>query len=54
VIEVKNLYHDYTGKGTYAVRDVSFQIEEGEIFGAPEPLHEAERHGESALLRRPL
>jgi fluoroquinolone transport system ATP-binding protein len=33
VIEVKNLYHDYTGKGNYAVRDVSFQIDEGEIFG---------------------
>lgn len=33
MIEVKNLYHDYTGKGNYAVRDVSFQIDEGEIFG---------------------
>jgi len=33
VIEVKNLYHDYTGKGKYAVKDVSFQIDEGEIFG---------------------
>jgi fluoroquinolone transport system ATP-binding protein len=33
MIEVKNLYHDYTGKGKYAVSDVSFQIDEGEIFG---------------------
>lgn len=33
MIEVNNLYHDYTGKGSYAVRDVSFQIDEGEIFG---------------------
>lgn len=33
MIEVKNLYHDYSGKGKYAVSDVSFQINEGEIFG---------------------
>lgn len=33
VIEVQNLYHDYEGKGRYAVRDVSFSIAEGEIFG---------------------
>lgn len=33
VIEVKNLYHDYEGDGRYAVRDVSFSIAEGEIFG---------------------
>ncbi len=33
MISVKNLYHDYTGKGLYAVSDVSFAIEEGEIFG---------------------
>jgi len=32
-IEVRNLYYDYGGKGEYAVRDVSFAIEEGEIFG---------------------
>ncbi len=33
MIEVKNLYHDYNGKGNYAVKDVSFQIDQGEIFG---------------------
>lgn len=33
MIDVKNLYHDYGGDGDYAVRDVSFAIEEGEIFG---------------------
>lgn len=33
MITVKNLYHDYTGKGTYAVNDVSFTIEKGQIFG---------------------
>lgn len=33
MIEVKNLYHDYAGKGDYAVNNVSFSIEEGEIFG---------------------
>lgn len=33
MISVENLYHDYTGKGQYAVCDVSFNIEEGEIFG---------------------
>lgn len=33
MITVKNLYHDYTGKGTHAVNDVSFVIEKGRIFG---------------------
>lgn len=33
MIEVKNLYHDYEGKGKYAVYDVSFNIDKGEIFG---------------------
>lgn len=33
MLEVKNLYHDYEGKGKYAVQDVSFNIERGEIFG---------------------
>lgn len=33
MITVKDLYHDYTGKGTYAVNNVSFAIEKGQIFG---------------------
>lgn len=33
MITVKNLFHDYTGKGKFAVRDVSFSIKQGEIFG---------------------
>ncbi len=33
MIQVKNLYHDYAGKGSFAVSDVSFHIEKGEIFG---------------------
>jgi len=33
MITVKNLFHDYAGKGHYAVSDVSFEIGEGEIFG---------------------
>lgn len=33
MIIVKNLFHDYTGKGKHAVNDVSFQINTGEIFG---------------------
>lgn len=33
MIKVKNLYHDYAGKREYAVSDVSFTIEKGEIFG---------------------
>lgn len=33
MIKVDNLYHDYTGKGNYAVSDISFTIDEGEIFG---------------------
>lgn len=33
-IEVESLFHDYTGTGkTYAVDDVSFSIESGEVFG---------------------
>lgn len=33
MINVRHLYHDYSGKGEYAVNDVSFTIKEGEIFG---------------------
>ncbi|MBE2197170.1 MAG: ABC transporter ATP-binding protein [Anaerolinea sp.] len=33
MIEVHNLYHDYEGNGRYAVKDVSFTIEKGQIFG---------------------
>lgn len=33
MITVKELYHDYTGKGKYAVKNVSFFIAKGEIFG---------------------
>lgn len=33
MITVKNLYHDYNGQGHYAVKDVSFHIDNGEIFG---------------------
>ena len=33
MILVKNLFHDYTGKGENAVNDISFQINKGEIFG---------------------
>ncbi len=33
MITVKNLFHDYEGKGKFAVEDVSFEIKKGEIFG---------------------
>jgi len=33
VIDVQNLYHDYEGKGSYAVENLSFSIPEGHIFG---------------------
>lgn len=33
MLAVKNLSHDYEGKGNYAVKDVSFSIPEGTIFG---------------------
>lgn len=33
MIEVINLYHDYEGRGNYAVSDVNFRIQKGEIFG---------------------
>lgn len=33
MIKVKKLYHDYSGKGKYAVQDINFEISKGEIFG---------------------
>ncbi|MFW6363444.1 MAG: ATP-binding cassette domain-containing protein [Spirochaeta sp.] len=33
MIEVRNLTHDYEGKGNPSVRDMSFTIQEGTIFG---------------------
>lgn len=33
VIKVKNLYHSYDKDGNFQVKDVSFEIKEGEIFG---------------------
>lgn len=33
MIKVKNLYHSYSNDENYAVNDVSFEIEKGEIFG---------------------
>lgn len=33
MIEVKSLTHDYEGKGTLSVNDVSFAVEDGTIFG---------------------
>ena len=33
MVEVKNLFHSYTKNGEYAVNDVSFKINAGEIFG---------------------
>ena len=33
MIQVENLYHSYTNDEHYSVRDVSFTVAEGEIFG---------------------
>ena len=33
MIKVKDLYHSYSNDENYAVNDVSFEIEKGEIFG---------------------
>lgn len=33
MLEVRNLSHDYEGKGKFAVNDVSFSVPEGNIFG---------------------
>jgi len=33
MIEVKNIYHSYNKNDIYAVNDISFTIEKGEIFG---------------------
>lgn len=33
MIKVDNLYYSYTNDDKYAIRDVSFQVEEGEVFG---------------------
>lgn len=37
MISVKNLYHSYNKDDKYAIKDVSFEIEEGEIFGCLGP-----------------
>lgn len=33
MITVEHLYHSYSNDGTYAVKDVSFDIPKGEVFG---------------------
>lgn len=33
MIKINSLYHDYGGKGHYAVTDITFSIENGKIFG---------------------
>jgi fluoroquinolone transport system ATP-binding protein len=33
MIKVNNLYHSYSNDENYAVKDVSFEIKEGEVFG---------------------
>ena len=33
MVEVKHLHHSYKRDGTYAVNDVNFRIDKGEIFG---------------------
>lgn len=33
MISVKNLNHQYSGNAHYAVKDISFEVEKGEVFG---------------------
>lgn len=33
MISVKNLYHSYNNDGNFQVKDVSFEVKDGEIFG---------------------
>ena len=33
MIKVENLYHSYNKDGNYQVKDVSFEVEKGEVFG---------------------
>ena len=33
MISVKNLYHSYNNNGNFQVKDVSFEVKDGEIFG---------------------
>lgn len=33
MIRVSQVYHDYSGKGHYAVADISFMVDHGKIFG---------------------
>ncbi|NDL67459.1 ABC transporter ATP-binding protein [Anaerotalea alkaliphila] len=33
MISVRNLYHSYSNDDKYAVKDVSFEVKEGEVFG---------------------
>lgn len=37
MISVKNLYHSYNKDDKYAIKDVSFEVKEGEIFGCLGP-----------------
>jgi fluoroquinolone transport system ATP-binding protein len=37
LISVKNLYHSYNKDDNYAIKDVSFEVKEGEIFGCLGP-----------------
>ncbi len=33
MIKVENLFHSYKKDDTYAVKDISFEVGKGEIFG---------------------
>ena len=33
MIQVSHVFHDYEGKGKFAVSDISFSVEGGSIFG---------------------
>lgn len=33
MIKVKNLYHSYNNDGNFQVKDVSFEVKDGEVFG---------------------
>lgn len=33
MIQVDHVYHDYEGKGIYAVSDISFTVQSGKVFG---------------------
>ena len=51
MITVQNLYHSYSKDDKYAVKDASFEIPKGEVFGFLGPSGCGQVHGLRVCLR---